>query len=573
MLFALSSNAKNTYTLNEITEMEREITQRLEKNLGSYLNDISFSVLVKYEREEVNNKENRVGSALFTSLGIEKESYRIDKLKASVFVYEQLDSIINKDVAMIVEATLYPYRPIKFDVKYLESTKIYSEQLKQQRSLALGFFERLVRDNLGEIINFAAVIVISLAAIFIVLVLAKLLKAPLLSLVESLKKMANQVENEGSRDLDKDNVETQEIEDNINDLIIVFQDIMIGSIEKFKETILSSEENRAGFKKIIPLMYKPEIKILIKKSFSLTELRSVEAESKVFERSEFVAWLRSYVEGVAINTMCENWSFLSKVPAEKYASLKNITLKQACTYIDLNKNELSIGIMSEILKGDDKIKFLDSLSATDWKNLAKQNDIDPKEIEIELENILSTVEITHQEGGLILAEDIKNNLVLPSVCDVIRNKKLSEQDDFLLYAFGDNSEIKSYVYSVLFTPAVILQIPIEVITDALRSQDNDELPKIILSYSNNIKELLMNALPKGNLSVIVRDKIESKKYTEEEKEKAGKIFLEVLHAIYLTNAFSLHSNILELSGSAKLEDNNDELDFDFDDLLDDSEAA
>lgn len=577
-LLSFHISAETLYSKTEVMTLEKELIQKIEKNLSSYLQGINFSVFIELNKKEKKVNHSNYGLSLFQSVGASEKMFTVQGVKARVYVYEELGQYLDEDIKKIITDSLSSYTNYSTEVSYLESTKIYSQQLEEQRNLAIGFFNRLVKNHLPHLINFAGILVFSAAVVIVVYIFAKLIKIPLMNLVDSIKALAGRDMKSQTTDEDalENTLETNKYEKQESEgLILIFKQLLESSPENFLKEVLSTRESRSGFRRVLPMIYDKSVIDLVRTKISSTDLKKIEEESWTFESDGvFQEWIKSFVERMAVNSINTPWTILDGISNEVLRRLKLIKVKSFLSYLNINKNKISVSIFLTIVEGEEKELFLKSMSINDWRELSMTDVISLKDVEEEVFKILDYVDEGLSGESTLSVDEIQKKILLPSILLVLPNKKLGEQDDFL-FSFADSSlEIISEVEKKIFTPNVILRIPLEVLTESFRQFDVETIGKAICSFKANVKEYLVRAIPDGNLVKILTSKINNDNYTDDEKERAGKAFLCHLFELHKNKRFSLHTNISKIQLVKNEEDLNvDDLDFNFDDINSETDAA
>lgn len=577
-LLSFHISAETLYSKTEVMTLEKELIQKIEKNLSSYLQGINFSVFIELNKKEKKVNHSNYGLSLFQSVGASEKMFTVQGVKARVYVYEELGQYLDEDIKKIITDSLSSYTNYSTEVSYLESTKIYSQQLEEQRNLAIGFFNRLVKNHLPHLINFAGILVFSAAVVIVVYIFAKLIKIPLMNLVDSIKALAGRDMKSQTTDEDalENTLETNKYEKQESEgLILIFKQLLESSPENFLKEVLSTRESRSGFRRVLPMIYDKSVIDLVRTKISSTDLKKIEEESWTFESDGvFQEWIKSFVERMAVNSINTPWTILDGISNEVLRRLKLIKVKSFLSYLNINKNKISVSIFLTIVEGEEKELFLKSMSINDWRELSMTDVISLKDVEEEVFKILDYVDEGLSGESTLSVDEIQKKILLPSILLVLPNKKLGEQDDFL-FSFADSSlEIISEVEKKIFTPNVILRVPLEVLTESFRQFDVETIGKAICSFKANVKEYLVRAIPDGNLVKILTSKINNDNYTDDEKERAGKAFLCHLFELHKNKRFSLHTNISKIQLVKNEEDLNvDDLDFNFDDINSETDAA
>lgn len=572
-LQSVLAQQSGTFTRSELVKYKSDLEVKLKHNLKEYLGDIKFSVFTTIDSRKVKAKTNQ--SDLFL-LGVQdstEEEVRIHRVQAKVMIFESLNKAFDKEVENIVNYTAEPFQ-VDLKISYIESTRYYSEQLKNHSDDSLSFLQKLLKNNSSEIINLIGLLLLAIVGLFGVVILARLLKGPLNLIAESFKDLANKnVESKVEKEDDFKKTpeltepEMQEISLKFKDNLKILKEIIMQKPSEIGEVINKSDKDAAGVKKVIPYIYEKKYIESLKAALPLEEFKKVNEASYRFDTmTDFFQWFNSTIESLSITSLTVSWAVVEKLPSEMLHDLLKVPSDFLVEYAHERKETEVYQVVIDLLNGGDKEKFTGQLDIDVWKQIVKSNDLESLRIHEIAKDILEKSSASNQSLEIVSAQKVQDSVIIPTLLNILPYKPLKIQDDFLASLGTASSDVVEVLRERFWTPRNLLRVPKDNLVEAMRNYSVEEKVKLLAVMPEDVKNYLFELLPAGKVKVVVEDRLKSNSDSDIVDEKTAKAFIETIFSDYQKGLFSINKMILEPKTSAKTSVvDDDDFDFDLDD--------
>lgn len=560
----------NTFTRSELEKYKSDLEMKLKHNLGEYLGDIKFSVFTTFNTKKLEASTTQSDLFLLGVQNLKEVELRVNKIQAKVMIFESLNKAFDKEVESIVNYTAAPF-PVELKISYIESTRYYSEQLKNQSDDSLSFLQKLLKNNSSEIINLIGLVLLAIVGLFGIVILARLLKAPLNLIAESFKDLANKKTESKAEQGDEVHGPAELTEPEINEISLKFKD----NLKILKEIILQkpaeigvvinkSDRDAAGVKKVIPYIYEKKYIDSLKEALPVEEFKKVNNANYKFESmTEFFQWFNGMIENLSVTSLTVSWAVVEKLPSETLHKLLKVSSDFLASYAN-EKNETEVyQVVIDLLNGADKEKFTGQLDIDVWKQIVKSNDIESTKVLEIAEDILNSSIGTGQTSEVISAQKVQDSVIVPTLLNILPFKPLRIQDDFLSSLGTASNQVVEVLRKKFWTPRNLLRVPKTILVEAMRNYSVEEKVKLLAVMPEDVKKYLFELLPDGKVKVVVEDRLNSNLDSDIVDEKIAKKFIEKLFSDHEKGIFSMEKSILEPNKSSGI-DNIDDEDFDFD---------
>lgn len=564
------------YTYLELENYKINKSKEVEKNLTSYLGKIKFSSFVTIDsRKTIFKKQVESVKSLYLidpnrQNETEEEQYVINSIEVKVIVYENVQSAFNKEINNIANSVFNGHK-IKTIILYADSTRSYYELLNNTDGVTdfQGLIKSIITRHISEVMRLFGVLIFSIVAIFGVVIFARLLKGPLNSMSESLKNFSknkndSKLNEAKSGDvLNNDQNKYEEINLNFKHNLKIFELLIVDRSESIADVILESSINATGIKKTLPYIY--NISLLTKLKEQLTNLHVLKLSESNFEfknHQDYMIWFNMIVEKLSLAAVIESKNILINIESSKLERLKKIPLSILKRYIEEVQNPIAIQIVLDTITGDQKIRFIQTLNIEDWKLAVNVNDVTYDEVLENVESLLRFGEQSTPVGILATADKLSIDLVIPNLVNILKLKKLKDQDLFLEELGSVSPNIINKVRERFWTPFMIQTVPLVNLKEHLLRYTVEERVNILSVLPVNVSNYIIENAIEGKSKIIVQDLLSS---GQNKDEALALKFLIELHEAFSKNEFEL-IKLQETSKKLMNEEIDESLVAEFDDL-------